>query len=151
MIFYIKTFAFLAILNSFTLLPISKNRNAYKNNYDYLMEKTSNTDSLLLAKIRKIDKRKFIDNSVGIFLQNKTIANYSRYSFIDEPPRFLGYLSLKYSKKVYIEIVVKKYTHINRYDEKRDWKLAAFKKEKISEIRVMFEDNPIEIINSISK
>ena len=150
---YLRAFlAFMITINSFTFIPTTEGkRNEFYNNNIYQMSNFNNSDSSLLAKLKNIDKRKYIGNTVALFLQNRTIANYRHYFFIDEPPGKLGYLNLEFSKKINIEIIVKKYLYVVPYDEKRKWDLSTFRKEIISEIRIMFEDNPVEIINSFSK
>ena len=110
------------------------------------MEKKQDSDSVLLASIKKINKQLYIGGTVASFLSDSLISKYKEYVFIDEKPGLLSYLSLKYSEKIYIEIEVGKYSYMKSFDEKRQWKLELFNKEKISEIRVLHNDKPIEIV-----
>jgi hypothetical protein len=151
MIIFKKSNPFIALISAFALLSFfsSNGNNAIVSQHKSLQIKTE--DSLLLSEITNLNKSRFIGQTVESFLQNKIIGKFTKFIFVDEPPGVLQYLNLIYSKKISIEIVVKEYIHVKRFTEKRTWKLESFKKEKISKIKVVYDNNTVEIIDTTSK
>ena len=89
-------------------------------------------DSILLEKLRQVDKKKYIGLSVDSFMKDDVISQFKSYKFIDEPPSYLSYLLLRYSKTIHLEILVHDYKYVEPFSSKRKWNLSDYKKEKIA-------------------
>jgi hypothetical protein len=89
-------------------------------------------DSVILQKLKLVDKEKYIGLTVDSFLKEETISKFKNHTFIDHPFGELSYLSLEYAKEIRIEILVEDYKYIIPYNGKRDWNLSVYRKERIT-------------------
>jgi hypothetical protein len=110
---------------------------------------TSFDDSILLQKIKQIDKEKYIGLSVDSFMKNEIISKFSSHVFLDEPLGILKCLTLSYSKKVRVDIFVSDYKYIKKENGERDWMIFDFRKEISSEIDLLYNDKLIEKVGDV--
>jgi hypothetical protein len=108
-------------------------------------------DSLLLQKLKLIDKRKYIGLTVDSFMKEETISKFKDHAFIDHPFGYLSYLFLEYSKEIHIDILVNDYKYIIPYNIKRDWTLSVYRKEKIEIISLYNGRQLIEEFGRVTK
>lgn len=113
----------------------------------YAGENGQESDSVLLCKLKRMNIQAYIGQDVGSFLANSLISKYRDYIFVDEKPGLLSFLALEYSGKLYIEIEIKNYVFLKPFDKNRKWELSLFKKERIGEIRISFNNNLVQIID----
>jgi hypothetical protein len=105
------------------------------------------SDSIVLKKLKHVDKQRFIGLVVDSFLSEETIANYKSFRFMEEPPRLLVY----YAKNLWIDIYVSDFIYIKNPNDPLRWNFSEFKKEKIARINLVYYDKVIEKNESVSE
>lgn len=108
---------------------------------------TAGGDSILLQKLKNLDKKKFVKKSVGTFLKDPLIAKYSSHLFSDEPPGRLQYMTIIFTKNLYIQVYVSDYKYVERFNINRNWNFEKFKKEKVRELRLYYHDKLVEQVD----
>jgi hypothetical protein len=102
------------------------------------------TDNKLNNKIFKIQYDKYLDKEVFNLLLNDEIRYYENFTFFDDKPCVLTGAIIEINSTTYIEIYVSKFNHLNPFNETRKWDKMLFYKEKISRIKVYY-NNKCEI------
>jgi hypothetical protein len=133
----------LLFVNSTACASAETNRTVIRK--DHKMENKTLSDSTILDSLLSIDKSRFIGNAVDSFLNNKTIPKYQEYIFVDGKPGMLTGLNLKYSDNIFVELEVTQFKHMNPFDVNRKWRLDELRKEKISEIRIIYNNKEVEV------
>jgi len=121
-------------------LSAEKRQNGAK---EIIMEKKSFSDSTLLDSLLSIDRKGYIGGKVDSFLSDSLISNYKSFIFLDGKPGLLKSLSLKFSDSIFVIIDVDQFQFMNPFDVKRKWNLEDFKKENISNIKLIYNNQII--------
>ena len=121
----------------------SPEKNKEKSKEDHVMDNKIISDSTIVDSLISIDKNSFIGKPVDSFLMNEIASKYKESVFVDAKPGMLTCLSLKYSDSVFVEIEVVEYKYMNPFDVNRKWSLDLFKREKISQIKILYDNKYI--------
>jgi hypothetical protein len=105
---------------------------------------THEQDSTVLRQLIEIDKKGFIDQPVDSFLKHPVFSKYTSFYFKDEPYGVLSKLQLRYSPRVWIDIVVYEYKFVQQESGNRKWKLDEYRKEKISRIDLVYDHTVVQ-------
>jgi hypothetical protein len=103
------------------------------------------SDLLILDDIKRVGIKKFVGQTVGSFIKQKDIQNYSKLKYEQEPPFVLNGIRLKYSNNVAIYIEVKKLIYLKAYSREMKWNLQLLKKEKIFKICIVYKGVCVEL------
>lgn len=125
---------------------IKKCKESSYDNSSKNIEQRIQSDSTMLDSLKNIQKKEYIGQEVGLFLNNKVVSKYKQYQFVDRKPGRLTHLLLKYSPTLYVEIAVNKYKYIKPFDENRKWNFELYKKETISEISIISNNQYVETV-----
>jgi len=92
-------------------------------------------NQVLKEKIIKTDYKPFIEKTVSAFISSENIKDYYGYYYVDYKPFVLNGVRLEISNNIEVEIIVNKYVFLNRFNVERKWDFDLFKKENISAIK----------------
>lgn len=102
------------------------------------IEKFNRVDSLLISKLKSLDKESFKGKTVEVLLTDSIAQKFQSYYFIDEPTGTFNRMELYYSKNVYLIIKVKDHKHTLKFNPRLDWSLEDFKKETILSVELSY-------------
>jgi hypothetical protein len=91
---------------------------------------------------KKLNFRKYLNQSIEFFVNNECDTNNLNYTFTDSRPCRLQGMILQLSDNKKVELVVHNFEFMNPFNENCRWLYDDLKKEKISEIW-LYEGNSI--------
>lgn len=103
----------------------------------------TNCDTILIEELLNVDFDIFLGKKVQYFLTHDYVRKYKEYIFFDNKPFVLSGVMLVISDNFFIEIFVEKYNYLNQFNTNRKWDFELFKKERVSKIEFILNEQTI--------
>jgi len=104
-----------------------------------------------MNEILSEDYKNYLGEEVGSFMEHKYIKNYKdSLFFTGSRPGILQGIYLDLTDDVYVKIIVNEFLFLERFDPNYKWDFSLFKREKISRILFLKENND-EVLLDIKK
>ena len=98
-----------------------------------------------LEQLKKINKSKYVGNTIKELLNDKNVKGYNSYHWLAEPPGCLSGIALEYDKRLCLNVHLKSPKYQKKFSVENKWSFKEFQKEKVFIIIIDDDRNYIKL------
>ena len=130
---------YLSIVSIFLVVYVYKANNVFYSNLILPKVDCINEDSLIYAKLSKVNFKEYYGKPIKSILKNPTIGKYNEIVFATNKPGYLTSVLLLYSKKVFVRLEVENYRYVKPFNLKANWSFKEYQKEILYRATVVYQ------------